>query len=312
MSKTKMMTGLTKVIGKASLKLKKHSPEILVVGGVIGAVTSAVMACKATTKLSEIIDESKEQIGQIHDYVDRKGFSEKYSEQDSKKDLALIYAQTGIKLVKLYAPSVILGALSIASILASNNILRKRNAALAAAYAVIDKGFKEYRGRVIDRFGEAVDKELKYGLKSKEVEITTVDENGNEVTKKETVDNLMDDDPNDFSPFAIVYDDGNTGWTKDPELNKMFLVKQQNYANDLLQRRGYLFLNEVYEMLGAKQTKAGQIMGWVTNDDDPNGSDNFVDFGIFDITKSKKRDFVNGYERSIILDFNVTNIIDKF
>lgn len=308
MSKVKIMTSLNKVFNKTSLKVKKHSPEILVVGGIIGAVTSAVMACKATTKLSGIIDESKEQIEQIHDYVDENGFSEKYTENDSKKDLAIVYTQTGVKLAKLYAPAIILGVLSITSILASNNILRKRNAALAAAYAVVDKGFKEYRSRVIERFGEKVDKELKYNIKAKEIDVTTVDENGNEKTEKQLVDVV--DDPNEFSPYARIYDDGNIGWSKDSELNLMFLNKQQNYANDLLQKRGYLFLNEVYDMLGFPKTKAGQIVGWVYDEAKPIG-DNFVDFGFYDIHRKKARDFVNGYEKSVILDFNVDgNILD--
>lgn len=308
MSKTKIMNSLTKTIGKAGLKIKKHSPEILVVGGIIGAVTSSIMACKATTKLSSIIDESKDQIEEIHNYVDENGFSEQYTENDSKKDLAIVYAQTGVKLVKLYAPALILGALSITSILASNNILRKRNAALAAAYAVVDKGFKEYRNRVVERFGEAVDKELKYNIKPKEIETTVTDENGNETTKKEVV-NIIDD-PNELSPYAIIYDDGCTGWTKDAEFNKMFLIKQQNYANELLQTRGYLFLNEVYDMLGVPRTKSGQIMGWIYDEKDED-SDNFVDFGIFNANKERSRAFVNGYERVIILDFNVMNILDR-
>lgn len=90
--------------------------------------------------------------------------------------MAIVYVQTGVKFAKLYGPSVVLGVLSITSILASNNILRKRNVALGAAYAAIDKGFKEYRSRVIERFGEEVDRELKYNLKAKKFDETVIDE----------------------------------------------------------------------------------------------------------------------------------------
>lgn len=308
MSKTKIMNNLTKTFGKTGLKIKKHSPEILVIAGVIGAVTSSIMACKATTKLNSVIDESKDQIEEIHNYIDENGFSEQYTEHDSKKDLTIVYTQTAIKLIKLYGPALILGVLSITSILASNNILRKRNAALAAAYAVVDNGFKEYRNRVIERFGEAVDKELKYNIKPKEIETVVTDENGNEITKKEVVNVI--DDPNKFSPYAVVYDDGCTGWTKDAEFNKMFLITQQNYANELLKNRGYLFLNEVYDMLGIPRTKCGQIMGWIYDKNDKE-SDNFVDFGIFDANRERARAFMNGYERVVILDFNVMNILDR-
>lgn len=296
------MSKLTRTLNRVGLKLKKHSPEILVVTGVVGTVASAVMACKATTKIDEVLAETKDNIEKTKDYVEKKGFSEKYTEEDYKKDLTIFYAKGGLELVKLYAPSVALGALSITAILAGHNVLRKRNVALAAAYATVEKGFEEYRGRVVERFGEELDRELKYNIKAKEVEETTVDEKtGEEKVTKKTV-NVAD--PNNYSSYARFFDDGCAGWTKDPEYNLMFLKNQQRYANDLLKSRGHLFLNEVYDMLGIPRTKAGQVVGWIYDEEYPNG-DNFVDFGIYDLYNEKARDFVNGYERTILLDFNV-------
>lgn len=296
------MSKLTRTLNRVGLKLKKHSPEILVVTGVVGTVASAVMACKATTKIDEVLAETKENVEKTKDYVEKKGFSEKYTEEDYKKDLTIFYAKGGLELVKLYAPSVALGALSITAILSGHNVLRKRNVALAAAYATVEKGFKEYRGRVVERFGEELDRELKYNIKAKEVEETTVDEKtGEEKVTKKTV-NVAD--PNNYSTYARFFDDGCTGWTKDPEYNLMFLKNQQRYANDLLKSRGHLFLNEVYDMLGIPRTKAGQVVGWIYDEEYPNG-DNFVDFGIYDLYNEKARDFVNGYEKTILLDFNV-------
>lgn len=305
MKELKIMNNVARTFKKATFKAKKHSPEILVVAGVVGVVTSGVMACKATTKLSGILEESKNNVDTIHNYVEEKGFSEKYTEEDSKKDLTIVYAQTGIKLVKLYAPAIILGTLSIGAILTSNNILRKRNVALAAAYATIDRSFKDYRGRVVERFGEELDKELKYNIKAKEIKEKVVDEDGNKKTVKKSV-NVVD--PNMYSDYARFFDDGCTGWGKDPEYNLMFLKQQQNYANDKLKSQGYLFLNEVYDMLGIPRTKAGQVVGWVYDEANPIG-DNFVDFGIFNYESEKARDFVNGYERTILLDFNVDGVI---
>ena len=296
------MSKLTRTLNRVGLKLKKHSPEILVVTGVVGTVASAVMACKATTKIDEVLAETKDNIEKTKDYVEKKGFSEKYTEEDYKKDLTIFYAKGGLELVKLYAPSVALGALSITAILSGHNVLRKRNVALAAAYATVEKGFKEYRGRVVERFGEELDRELKYNIKAKEVEETTVDEKtGEEKVTKKTV-NVAD--PNNYSTYARFFDDGCTGWTKNPEYNLMFLKNQQRYANDLLKSRGHLFLNEVYDMLGIPRTKAGQVVGWIYDEEYPNG-DNFVDFGIYDLYNEKARDFVNGYEKTILLDFNV-------
>ena len=305
--KTNFIANLTRNVNRIGLQFKKHSPEILVVAGVVGTVASTVMACKATTKLNEVLEESKDQIDQIHGYVEENGFSEKYSEEDSKKDLAIVYTQSALKVAKLYAPAVGLGIVSIGAILGGHNILRKRNVALAAAYTAVDKGFKEYRGRVIERFGKELDCELKHDIKTKEIEEVVQNEDGTESTVKKTVDYI---DPNKYSEFARFFDDGCTGWEKDSELNLMFLRRQQDYANEVLKTRGHLFLNEVYEMLGIPRTKAGQIVGWIYDEKHPIG-DNFVDFGIYDIYKEKNRDFVNGYERTILLDFNVDgNILD--
>lgn len=305
MNMNSIMTTLTRSLSRSGLKLKKHSPEILLVAGIVGAVTSAVMACKATLKANDIVEESKTQIDTIHEVSENPEMAEKYSAEDKKKDLAIVYTQTAVKFIKLYGPSVLLGVASLGCMVGSNQILNKRNVALAAAYATVDKGFKEYRGRVIERFGKELDKELRYNIKAQEFEKVTVDDNGNETVTTETVDVA---DPNHYSPYAIIFDDGNTGWDKDPELTKFFLIQQQNYANDLLKSRGHLFLNEVYDMLGAKRTKAGAQVGWVYDEKNASG-DNFVDFGIFDINNPKARDFVNGYERVIILDFNVDGVI---
>ena len=296
---------LTRGLSRLGLKLKKHSPEILMVTGTIGVVTSAVMACKATLKVNDILEETKQDVDKINGVLENEEYADKYSEEDSKRDLLIVYAQTGIKLAKLYAPSVILGTLSLGAMITSNNILRKRNVALAAAYTVLDKGFKDYRSNVIERFGEKIDKELKHNIKAKTFETVTVDENGKEKKTKEEV-NICDE----ISDFARFFDEGSRYFTKDPEYNLMFLKNQERYANDKLKAKGYLFLNDVYRMLDIPETKAGQIVGWTYDEKCPNG-DNYVDFGIYNTNREKSRDFVNGYEKVILLDFNVDgNILE--
>lgn len=300
-----MKEKLMKTYKKVELKAIKHSPEILAGVGVVGVVGSLVMACKATTKLSDVLEESKEQLDKIKEVAADPAYEEKYSQDDAKKDTTITYVQTAMKVTKLYAPSVILCASSLGCLLASNNILKKRNAALSAAYMTVDKSFKEYRKRVADRFGEEVEKEIRYNIKAEE--ITKVDENGNEVT--ETV-KVMDgtDDPNSYSDYARFFDESCAAWQNDAEYNLTFLKAQQQYANDLLKARGRLFLNEVYRMLGIDETKAGQVVGWVYNPDNPTG-DNFVDFGIYNMQRERVRAFVNGYEPNILLDFNVDGVI---
>ena len=334
MNKTEIMNGITRTFYKANFQLKKHSPEILVVNGIIGMTTSAVLACKATTKAGTIIEETKNSMHDLHLVSIAAGIESKnkdafthediekinllkkredvksYTKDDLKKDTTITYAQTAVKFIKLYGPAVVLGIASITSILAGHNIIRKRNVALAAAYATVDKSFKQYRSHVVERFGDELDKELRYNIKAKEIEKTVTDEKGKEKKVKEVIN--VADDPNKYSDFARIFDEYCVGWSKDPESNLVFLKQQQNWANEKLQSKGYLFLNEVYEMLGFPITKAGASVGWIYDKNDPVG-DNFVDFGIYNMNSQKAHDFVNGYERSIILDFNVDGpIIDMF
>lgn len=304
MSKNKLVTAVTTSLNKVGLTLKEHSPEILVVGGVIGVVASTVLACRATTKVSEVLDKAKADIDTIHAVAEDPEFAEEYTAEDSKKDLAIVYAKTGLEVAKLYAPAVILGTLSITGILASNNILRKRNVALAAAYAAVDQSFREYRGRVVDRFGEAVDRELAFNVKAQEIEETIVDEKtGKEKKVKKTVDVVGDIDA---SPYAKFFDESCRPWEKDPELNLMFLRAQQQWANDQLRTRKYLFLNEVYERLDIDPTPMGQLAGWIY--DPEYDGDDFVDFGIYDTYRKGARNFVNGIEPVILLNFNAHDI----
>lgn len=302
-NKTEIMKSVNGVTSKAVMKLKKHSPEILVVAGIAGTVVSAVLACKASTKVAEILDETKGTLDTIHDGMETGAINgQEYTTEDGKKDTVVVYAQTGMKLAKLYGSAIILGTLSITSILASNNILRKRNVALGAAYAAIDKSFKEYRGRVIERFGEQVDTELKYGIKAKKFEEIEVDpETGKEKKVKKTV---MIADPNLQSDYAVYFDSKSRNYETNPDYNRMFLKAQQAFANDKLQTRGHLFLNEVLDDLDLPRTPAGQIVGWTKD-----GPDGYVNFRIVEV----ERETEDGrHEPALLLDFNVEgNIWEK-
>lgn len=298
------LNGIKRSLNMTGLKIKKHSPEILMVAGTIGAVASAVMACKATLKVNDILDETKKTVNIIHTAVENND-SSVYSEEDMKKDLAITYIQTGVKFVKLYGPSVVLGVVSIGAMITSNRILNKRNIALAAAYTTLDQGFKNYRSNVVERFGEKIDKELKNNIKAKVIETVQIDEDGKETKVKETID--LCEGPSEYSRF---FDELSSYYEKDPEYNLTFLRQQERYATEKLRANGTLFLNEVYDMLDIPRTRAGQVVGWVYDEDNPIG-DNYVDFGIYNVHRPSNREFVNGYEKAILLDFNVDgNILE--
>ncbi len=297
MKANEIMSKASGALNKIGFGLKKRSPEILVAVGVVGTVVSAVMACKATTKINTILDETKEQLDKIHEYAGNPDVAEKYNAEDARKDTAIVYAQAGVKLAKLYAPAVGLGILSISSILASNNILRKRNMAISAALAAATQDFKDYRNRVIERFGKEVDHQLRYNIKAEEIEETVTDEKGKEKKVKKNVEVA---DPN-ASGYAKYFTRSNPYWEEDSSYVEMFLRSQQNFANDKLKANGHLTLNDVYDMLGFHDSKAGMVVGWIYDLDHPNG-DNYVEF---DVKKVNLPNEQGGYEEAYAIDFNV-------
>lgn len=180
MKTNEIMKKASGMIHKTGFKLRKSSPEILIVGGIIGVIGSAVMACKATTKVSEIQDKTDKQLAAAEEALAK--HADIYSEEDYKKDKLIIRAHQVVDYAKLYGPSIVCGALSISCIVGSHVILKKRNLALSAAYATIDKAFKEYRGRVAEKYGDDIDKELRYNVKKLVTEEKVKTEDGK--TKK--------------------------------------------------------------------------------------------------------------------------------
>lgn len=298
---------LPRVVGnRASLVLRAKSPEILLVVGIGGVIGSTVMACKATLRAEEIVDEAKCKIDSINEVTQKVKCGElngdKYTEKDRKKDLTIVYTQTAVKFARLYGPPVVIGAASIGCIIGGHNIMRKRNLALMAAYKAVDEGFRQYRQRVVDEYGEEKDYMLRHGLRSETVVEEEFGENGKAKNVKKT--KYAVDDPNGVSQYARFFDECSSQWSTTPEYNLMFLRAQQNYFNDMLQVRKHVFLNEVYDALGIPRSSAGSVVGWMIGK-----GDDFIDFGIWDNQDQIKREFVNGYERSILLDFNVDGVI---
>lgn len=278
-------------VARKALITQKASPELLFGVGIVGIVGSTVLACRATLKMESVLDEAQ------HNLETARALEHpEYSEKDRSRDISLIYFQSSVKVIRLYAPAIIVGGISIYALTSSHRILTKRNMALTAAYGALEKGFNEYRGRVIDKYGEEEDRNLRYGS-----EVATITDGKN---KKREIVRVGTDDP---SIYARFFDPVSPSWNKEPEYNMIFLKCQQNYANDLLRARGHVFLNEVYDMLGLPRSSAGAVVGWVLS---KNGeTDNFINFGVFDGREQVARDFVNGREGAILLDFNVDGVI---
>lgn len=272
---------LTRNIGRKVLATKRNSPHIFFIGGVVGVIGSGVLACRATLQLEEKIDEIKSDLDAVKKIKENNGdidVSVKYLTYVSVKSVGVIG--------KLYGPSIILGAVSIGALTGSHLQLTRRNTALTATLALVSKAYDDYRARVRKELGVDRELDIYQAIKYEDVEIDG---------KKQLV---PVSDPNGRSPYSRIFDECSRNWEKDPEINRIFLECQQNYMNHLLRARGHVFLNDVYDCLGLDRSRAGQLVGWMTNND----GDGFVDFGIYEAYNER---FIKGQERSVILDFNV-------
>lgn len=288
------MQGLTRTAGRALLKSRKNSPHILFAAGVVGTVASTVLASRSTLKLSDTLDElevSKNNVLAVKDGLD-KGVAT-VTKKVYVNEVTRHYTETSLKLGKLYGPAVLCGVAGIACLTGSHIQLTRRNSALMAAYAAVDTAYKNYRERVRQAVGENKELDLYRGMKTETIK--------NELDKKEVVRSV---DPNKWSAYARFFDECSWKWEKNPELNRLHVQAAQNFANEKLRAKGYVFLNEVYEMLGLEKSQAGQVVGWVMG----GSGDNYIDFGMFEAFNTRN-EFVNGQERSILLDFNVDGVI---
>lgn len=301
MKKTELATKASRIITKSKMGLKKHSPEILTAAGIITGIAAAVIACKQTVKATEIIQNAQKNLSDIEEVKNLVENGEAtYTDEDEANDRKTVAIQTTVDIMKTYALPVGLGLFSITCILASNHILKKRNAALAAAFSALSTDFTNYRKRVIEKYGKETDFMLKNGLEKQLVAHQIVDPETGEV--KETKEEVLTYEGDKLSQYARVFDEvGSTQWTPSADHNRAFLLMEQNYFNERIRTRGYIFLNEVYERLGFRPTKAGSVVGWVYQNADYEG----IDFGIFTAHTQKAAEFLEGTEPSIILDFNV-------
>lgn len=293
-------------IGKVQLKLKVHAPEIYLVSGLAGLTGAAVWACKATTHLPELVRDHEDLIDDVHDmeYAITPDGEEAYTPQEIRKAKAEAYMKMAMGYVKLYGPPVALGFASGGLVVWSHNIQQRRYLGAVAAYNGAMGAFEAYRERVREELGDEADECFRYGYKKEQLVSEVEDEKGKKKKQKEDILTLDAGDP---SQYARIFDETNRNWEMSPGLNMMFLRSQQTYFQLLLNSRGYVFLNEVYDALGFDMTAAGALVGWMQNpESEPT---NYISFGLFDYDKAPTRRFINGCENSVLLDFNVDGVI---
>lgn len=319
--KDEIVNAMTRTASKYGYRLKKASPTIMIVGAAVCGITATVMACKATIKAQDIIEEHKAEVKTIHETKEqiesgqlilKEGAA--YTEEDVKKDITAVYLHTGVKLMKAYAPAVSLGTAALGCMFGSHHIMSKRNATLTAAYVALDKTFSEYKSRVTERFSDRVQQELEHNIKAVEVESTVKKDDGTEEVIREYKDIASKHE----GVYTCLFDESVDTWQPDADLNRNYLLMVERAANKRLKTQGHLFLNEVLSMIGTyggvtMRRPAGQVVGWIYAPNDPK-KHNDVDFHItaYDAGNDALNSFIDGFERSVMIEFNCDGvIIDK-
>lgn len=272
---------------------RRNAPVILTTVGVVGMVGTTVLVARSTLKAKPAFEEAKVALHAI----EAREVDENYTRKDQTTEYGKVCIQIAEEGIKLYGPSIVLGAASIFCIVAAHGMMQKRQAALVAAYATLDQGFRAYRERVREELGDERELDFYRGVRSK----TKQDMEEGEPC----IITNYGDDPRIPSPYARFFDETSSLWSKTPEYNLMTLMAQQKYANDRLRAHGFVFLNEVYESLGLPRSQSGQVVGWKLRDNDDPRGDGFISFGLHDITDECNRAFINGLEHTVLLDFNV-------
>lgn len=297
---------ISNLTGRAGLQVKKHSPEILLGAGVVTFAATVILACKATTKMEAVMDKYEDDLDnlahpeRIEEAAEEKGVE--YTSDDLKKDKIIVYKDIAIDTAKTYAPVAGMMFLSLCCFLGSYKILSSRYIAVTAAYNLVSTAFDKYRSRVRDELGDTMDRHFRYGTEVSEIEVTTVNEKGKTKTEKEQVEVI---DRAGVSEYAKFFDKSCPEWDENPMFNLKWLRANEQSANDILNVRGHIFLNEVYDMIGLPHTPEGAVVGWLKDGD----GDSYVDFGLYDPNNQSARRLVNGEDNVILLDFNVDGVI---
>ena len=317
---------ITRSIGKGKLTLEKHSPEIALVSSIIFGGLSLGFAIKSTLHVEEIIDKHIDKMDKINKMIDM-GITEieddetgeviDFSPKVATRTKALTYVKTGASIAKLYAPTIIFGAASVASAIAGHRVLTKRNAALAATAAMLKKQWDEYRSRVVRDLGSSMDEHFLYDTVEKTVEKTVTDNKGKEKKVEAKVQV-----PTKESIYSRIFDEANKYYSKDGAASYIKIRSQLLDFNRHIVRDGYAFLNNGYGKLGFPITIVGQQAGWVYDPARPESTlCQIKGFGtvrisregsvyLDDSTESEMvRAFRQGYERSCLLEFK--NIVDN-
>ena len=228
---------------KFNVFFKKNSPTILTIIGSVGVGITAVMSARDTVKAIKLIDEKQ---------------------ANTKKEKLKIAAPC-------YVPTVITGLSTILCIFGANKLNKKTQESLAAAYALLNQTYTEYRDSVKDIYGVDGNKKVVAHVAEKRIE-----ENG--------LENQPDTDVF-FDFFSLQFF----------KAKLSTILEVEHAANEMLQMHGYVSLGTLYSFMGADIQECDESLGWSLGAGKLYGYDTIQ----FDISEMPREDGSRYY----VLDF---------
>lgn len=312
----------SRLISKAKFKVKKISPELLIIGGVGCVIGATVMACKATKKAEDIMDQVDNDVEAIREKaIEVTGKDENGNDitgvvltKEDKHDILMTKAYGLGNLVRVYAPAVALGTAGIAMIFTSHGIMKKRNGALLASYNALDAAFRSYRERVLaEEDGKERDRRYLTGERAR-IESGPVELAEGELDELMNPDEIAEVNRQAMreahgaalGPYTFIFDQFTSSFWSSYALNNLNRIRQvEQWANSQLRLNGHVFLNDVLDELGMDKVPWGQLVGWIRGSAD---GDAMIEFLAEEQEASINCDIGTAC-RPIYLDFNCEGLI---
>lgn len=212
---------MNSLLSKSQLFLKRNSATILTCVGAVGVVATTVTAVKATPKALMMLDQAKEEKG------------EELTKLEAVKTAG-----------PAYVPSVVLGVSTLACIFGANVLNQRGQASLMSAYALLDSGYKDYRKKVDELYGDDAGVQVRAGI------------------AKDKYKNEYDEEPIKLEDGTRLYYDF---YSEQYFEATPFAVQKAEYeVNRMLMLDDCVYLNEWYHQLGLEPLDHGDDFGWST------------------------------------------------
>lgn len=213
------------------MNVKKYSPQILTVLGIVGMIGTVIMAIKATPKAEELIDAAEERL-----------------REETKNDEAVLGKKETAKcLVKAYWSAAAMGVISTVCFVASNYVSGKRETVMATALGVSEAALHRFQEATL----ETVSKDTMDAIHAK-----VADKKLKETPIKESTEVIV------ASKGETLCFDGYSGRYFKSDLETIRRIV--NDMNEQMLSGEFISLNDLYFNLGLPEVKLGDDLGWHT------------------------------------------------